>query len=397
MCRGKDHGGRRCPAERDPEKIKARNARRRAAYALKKKQQQNKLVLPPQKTLGSKEQVSSSFVLKKSVARKHNVKADIYGGADVDNGYIAKEQLHGTIDYTTLNENSYKTFGFQSPQETRTIGLSNKEIINLSRQEMKNRDVPMLGQGGMHTITTNQYEWINMALYGQEPCLVANPSNLKKALPVNPNAKTYEDTGLSDETYPCPARLQQVTKAADEGLKAACDGRQRIVYRGVKGYSPFIEEAGGLTAYVDENYQLGSTVQWDGYNSTCIVPDIAVDYAGYDSGIVYEIRAASGANVSGISAYDTEKEYLLPRASKFMVVGVHKNVNLKYEAENTSPHTKAKKRTAKAESMTVIQLVEVTDDGRIQDSETVKTRKNPALTANQLALEETELDMNDLL
>lgn len=34
MCRA---GGRRCPAYRDAEKIKARNARRRAAYAAKKK------------------------------------------------------------------------------------------------------------------------------------------------------------------------------------------------------------------------------------------------------------------------------------------------------------------------------------------------------------------------
>lgn len=116
-------------------------------------------------------------------------------------------------------------------------------------------------------------------------------------------------------------------------------------------------DAGGVRKFVEENYTLGQEVKFDGYQSTTASPAVGAGYAS-GHGILFEIKTSSGLNASSISHYDMEQEVVLPRDSRYMVVGYHDSAKFKYSenGEYTGVTT-----------LHVIQLVEITEEGYIRD------------------------------
>ena len=386
MCRSHADGGRLCPSQTDPKLIANRNARRRAAYA-KKKQSGSVLgdtgarvhhaaqTVERNHSLFDYKPKEIDSVLYKSVDSRESelgVTSTSYEGYLVEKGYISKTQNSGLINYTKLNDESYKEFGFQEISETRRNNISLEELMSISTAELK--DIPLAERQALRFFTSNEYSWVNKALYNQatsiyDPSPILRPETEEYTEWFD--GKPYSDSNEYDP-YPdgveshekVPSFVEEITTKIDAAMDKA-PNQQRIVYRGMginhQAFDAYQKEegseAGGVRKFVEENYSLGQEVKFDGYQSTSVSPVIGAGYAS-GNGILFEIKTSSGLNASSISHYDVEQEVVLPRDSRFMVVGVHDSVSFKY-SENGKHNGQTK--------LHVVQLVEITDDGYIRD------------------------------
>lgn len=127
-----------------------------------------------------------------------------------------------------------------------------------------------------------------------------------------------------------------------------------VTYRGL-AYQNFPEqrEDGGSTQedyarFAKERYPEGSVHTFNNYQSTSIDPSKATSFAS--SEVVMEIKAKSSIALGSISSWESEKEILINRNTKFKVVAVKENVP--YDARGGFG-----KRTERP--FTVIQLEEI--------------------------------------
>jgi hypothetical protein len=309
MCRT---GGRRCPSHSNPEAVANRNARRRQAYA-----------------------------------DAHNgFGAPIDGPNPAINKLIAAmAQPKAEKVAAPLTEDSWKDFGFEDPHEIKPRAVSTKTYANMSKREM--RALTNSEQNAIRIFTSNQYKWINGALYGKEDCLREDSFwgdlNIKSLDEMDP-----EETTVINRM--CPSGLIEITDEIDDAMMKAPD-KERILYRGKSGASPRL--AANPMKYVQENYSLGQEVVFDGYQSASVDSGTAAAYSG-GNGIVFEMKTSSGLNATHISHYSEEREVLLPRQTRWKVVGVHKDV--KYTTYQDDGKTKA------ADAI-VVQMIEVDEKG----------------------------------
>jgi hypothetical protein len=391
MCRSTIDGGRRCPSHTDPVLIANRNERRRAKYAEKHKQHgEPEVGLTPvspasilvmtdyenyKKHIGDSSREMFEQQGGASESNELGISRTKHSGLLVDNGYLSEYQLSGKLDYTKLDPVSFRSFGFQDPDEARFNQLDMDELKSLSQDELAN--IGIAEQKALRTYTGNSYEDINEALYNDDP--------LSRQLKTYPEYESVYDDSISDSTYsgplgyPIPARgTREFLKDFDSRVTSAMSKapqKQRIVYRGIKRTHPSL--VGGLDKYVDDQLSLGQEVKFDGYQSTSVAPGVALTYSGDDDGLIFEIKTPSGINVSNVSGYDDEREVILPRGGRYTVVGVHKKVQYTVQDVDSEVESDAFART-----VTIVQLVEINETGYIRDESNYSAP--PALTDLQL-------------
>jgi hypothetical protein len=373
MCRSTIDGGRRCPSHTDPLLIANRNARRRAKYA-----QSHGKAKAENDSLGARvvhstpatsfehplftyeiDKANGKELYRKTSDSNENafgVFYQEYEGHLVDLHYIDRRQYSGLVDYTKLDNTSYKDFGFQSPGETRHKLMDDDELSDISSSELY--DLSMGEKKALNKFTSMDYEWINGALYGK-PSLTAETE--EEASSYQPQYGDDEDDFLDEnETYQegrKPSFFKEIVTVMDKALEQG-PKQQRILYRGMSPYHRAFKIPGGMDAYVDQNYAIGKEFKFDGYQSASYSPVVASGRAG--DGLVFEIRSPSGVSVAGISNFYDEQEALLPRDARYMVVGVHKHIS--YAAEDSINDF-----TNRSKSTTVIQMVEITENGYVKD------------------------------
>lgn len=383
MCRPKSQGGRRCPSHSDPILIAARNARRRENYHA------SKVVLLANQTseeaTGQKISHAASvqsfrdsgkaFFSKKlngkkianmykpkgltQASQKINIKSSENEGYLVEKEYFSNKNVEGVINYNNLDENSYKEFGFKSMEggyrNTRSQKTDDSEIMNLSKNEVK--DLTKDEKFSLQFFTSNQFNWFNKALYSGD--LDGDESKGEHRL----FETSSTDYGAGTVPYQSQnkATVRYITDKMDSAL-AKGPGVQRIVYRGISKNSPIFED--NVSQWIDSNAKLGQEITFDGYQSASHVNNTAANYAG-KGGLVYEILTPEGVNVTSLSDYTWESEITLPRQSRYMVVGVHKDV----------PTTTSVLNPNVTNTRNIIQLVAINDKGEVLtgQNETAKT------------------------
>lgn len=404
MCRSHADGGRLCPSQTDPVLIANRNARRRAAYA-KKKQLSSTTMEPGTKvahaapqalkkhSLFKYKQEDSDQVLYGAVESKETplgLTSVAHEGYLVDKTYLSGMQISGLVDYTKLNDESYTEFGFKHISESRKSGMSLKEFVEVSKAELE--DIPLDEKQALRFFTSNHFGWVNKALYQQnqedvvDPVLMPDQGEYKPRFDGKRFSKELEfDHGYDELSYTekTPSLVEELTAKIDSAMEKS-PKQQRIVYRGMNIYHSAIlaykkkhkSASLGTVKYVEENYPLGQEVVFDGYQSTSFSPTVAADYAS-ENGIVFEIKASSGLNVSSISHFDIEQEVIMPRNARYMVVGVHQKQDYIYGDNGKYQGT---------QRLNVVQLVEITDDGYIRDESNAK--KTTPLDKTKLHVDE---------
>ena len=392
MCRNLQEGGRRCPHVLDPAKIAERNAKRRARYIPKTKG----FLANIEKSLAESFQKSSSeehpiFTLK---ARNNTtvfgrteygdvsplgVSTRYCGGYLADYEYFSRRQISGLVDYTKLDDASYKEFGFQNPAEPHEEQLDPEEVKRISAAELK--PLTFGEKSALNFYTKSTYSWINKALFANgNPVLLETRDDEETPTFANENKEfNPQKHSVTEASRRSVELLRAFTEKVDSAMTRA-PFQQRVVYRGIKyTHEAFYNDewdSDFVEGYVTQNYPLGQEVKFDGYQSTSVNPGVASGFGGRN-GLLFEIRTASGLNISSISNSSDEEEVLLPRNSRYMVVGVHKKIDYKFETRrgDTSPTVP---------NMTVVQLVEIDESGYICD-ETHLNEPNP-LTSEQLRI-----------
>jgi hypothetical protein len=396
---------RRCPSHRDPVAIAARNARRRAAYAAKKAALKaasvsetnvaptSSNVSAPDNTPAPKMKNIYSAVefdfdeygdgrlaglegkarvrLYKKVYTDEllNITYQKQSGNLVNAGYLAPRYVRGIINYNNLDEESYSIFGFQNPHENpdgyQPIELPVHTVCDLSAVELDALNVSELLAARFFTSTN--YDWFNSILYGKNTKLPKPDKSYKKfaeegygIFDEDNQENAYASNFSIPPEYRTEETVQKICSVLDDALSRG-PKRQRILYRGKPGFSSIFNKAGGVSNWVDQNMPLGKEVVFDGYQSASQSFDVACEYSG-SSGLIYEILTPEGVNVTNVSKYENEREVVLPRQARYVVVGVHKNVKCPGDYEGMT---------------TIVQLVAINEKGEILDGTNSFTQTNP--------------------
>ena len=261
----------------------------------------------------------------------------------------------------TLTLSSPKDYGFQEANEVRMMNKTVAEQREESVLELKH--LSRADTYGIRTFASSSYEWINQALYG--------------------HGNLLEPDDSSDEEDANSENLRKVVDSLDSAFMSA-PLKERITYRGKSvELNQFSDGLSVLNKYVDEKYAIGSEVVFDGYQSTSANPVIASRYAG-DNGIVFEMKSGSGLNITSKSDFDTEVEVLLPRATRWKIVGASKGED--YRTHDL--HTRYGNPENTFQKMVIIQLVEVDQNGN-QLTERIAP---PPLTKTQVSGNGSEED-----
>lgn len=371
MCRSTLDGGRRCPSHTDPVLIANRNARRREKYAkahLKSKGQHTEAGNQVSHSVSTQGFEHSLFGYKsndKVLYQKVNdgnenafgLSAQEYKGLLVDTGYVSAQQTSGLLNYTKLDEDSYKEFGFKDPEEPRYTQVEFTQLKDFSKAELEEHS--LAEKKALKTFTSNDYKWINTALYGKGTLkseTEQEAQNYKSNYDDKTDSIDYSPIPFEKQT---PSRLKDVVQALDSALDKA-PKQQRILYRGMFSYHPAWGSPDELSKYIDKNYAIGKEFKFDGYQSTTYNPTMAAASASH-GGLIFEISTPSGVNVTSVSEYDTEEECILPRDSRYMIVGIHKDVNFISQIGKESHHPDYR------EGVTIIQMVEITETGHVKN------------------------------
>lgn len=321
MCRT---GGRRCPSHSDPVVVAARNARRRAAYANRTH------------PVSGYTQEMVALGKDKTIHPELNISTVTASGELAENLYFDSTQVSGQINYNELDEESYQDFGFPEIDEYDVNVLPTSETISnhklvkqLSEQELAG--LTPEEREAVNLFTTDEFLRINGELYNID----------------------YEG-GLIDESE-MNYDLDQVLTDMDN-VFTKTPNFQRTVYRGMGVHHTLFRDNGSeynldVADYVAENYQLGSELVFDGYQSSTTDPQVGLEFAG-NQGLLFQIKTANGLNISSASKYDSEKEILLPRKARYMVVGVHDSVMVKNDAVDDCV-------------VTIVQLAEIDEQGYV--------------------------------
>lgn len=289
-----------------------------------------------------------------------NIEVQENSGYLKDVGYFAPKTIKGTINYNKLTSQSYKQFGFSKPekrtQDYRNTNRFDNDRADLVREASTNEVVNMtnVDKQAMTYFTTNNFKWLNNALYFPEQAKDLQEKNaddvkmFKADNPDNFNTDWYKEHE-SQET------LKEVTKNLDKALLKG-PKKQRIVYRGLSPSAPAFKDK-DINDWFKEDIKLGTELKFDGYQSSTYNLDIALSYGSSD-GVVFEILTPEGVNVTSISQYSTEYETILPRGARYMVVGKHDDFY------SSSPWDDKEKIKTK---LKVIQLVAINDKGEVLD------------------------------
>lgn len=243
--------------------------------------------------------------------------------------YEVKIKPTGKISPEELDENSWKKFGFNGPNlinlkaDDKLLTFYNQaSVAEISKLKEKEKEA-------LKFFTSSSFAEFNRYIFG-------NPTK---------NQEKQE-------------KFEKIKESLDEGLKKSPQ-LNKIVYRGVKvrasviGVKPdddYFTKEKKVSKYVEETFQLGKPVSFDGYQSTSLDPKIATEWADKD-GIVFEIMSPNGVNLTSLSKNPEETEILMPRKCRYVVVGVQTHDQLPFSYRRKPSH--------------IIQLVAVDNENNI--------------------------------
>jgi hypothetical protein len=305
-------------------------------------------------------------------------------GGFVEGKYVQPQIIDGVIDYTKLDENSYKAFGFNEVKTTageshklkstedksernEETGYMMHTLEELSQAELK--DMSPEQRAALRMFTSNEYEWINASLYAKKDFRLSESDPEHQPYFVGAKLEPNAHYGSTSHT---PEMLREVVTHMDAALENA-PRVQRLVYRGMSPGNAAFKQTSTPAPYdktnvehwMDENIVLGKEMVFDGYQSSSMDGHVAMDYSG-SGGVVYEILTSEGANVVSVSEYDHENEVILPRNSRYMVVGVHRGVDIGW-----------------TKGSNLVQLVAITETGAVSSPD-VRPVSPPELETRQL-------------
>lgn len=289
----------------------------------------------------------------------------------VDRNYFSGRTVSGVINHRELTEDSYTDFGFTKVDEnfieSRKRNLTRTQSERISALEVS--DLTERERTSTNFFTTSAHTWFNGAL-------IANGENLPKA---HRHKKTSDPFLIEDERefndyvrYEEAAQTEQNVQRFSKDIDSAIEKSpktQRIVYRGVHSESPMFEDYDTTHEWIDENASLGQEVKFDGYQSTTLDPEVSDRFAGIGHrraggyGLTFEILTPEGLNISSISNMPHEAEVMLPRQSRYMVVGVHKDASTDEDGKTN-----------------IVQLVAINEKGEILDGTNASPKTTPFST-----------------
>lgn len=275
-------------------------------------------------------------------------------GQLVDIGYFNKQTISGVLDYTKLADTPDTELGFKDMSgpayDIYKIDeiLSHDDYLALSRIETQ--DLSLDDRDALTYFTSNQYEWVNQALFQKR---------VKKTEDGYGKGKNF--SAVTSETYSYGGQnntnLKKITEQLDKAL-AKGPKQQRTLYRGIKRNAGFLKDKDGneISAedWVDSNLSVGGEIKFDGYQSA--TPK-ATSLSGYSTndGIIYEIITPEGVNVESVTAFSSEYEVTLPRNARYTVASITKNVKTKLSSYGDGVDN------------TVVRLVAINSKGEVLD------------------------------
>lgn len=293
-------------------------------------------------------------------------------GSLSDSGYFNADTVHGTIDYTALDDNSAVTqFGFKEIPQYEPYMLTEhnttdmETFFEVSRAEIDQADGDEKRAADFYT--GSDFRWINNSINGTID--VPDDDQWDREEDVNTvdfqtltTFVTEDDREYDDTTGEPPVRTVSAVKRVVATLDSAIEKgpkRQRTVYHSVKGDASFF---GGKSAgeWLDENAQNGSEIVFDGYQSTSPKTD-GIKKFSQDNGVIFEILTPEGINVTSNSHFQDEFEVVLPRNARYMVVGSSRHVDIDF------PHTHHTAYKDSVDNMTVVRLVAINSRGEVLD------------------------------
>lgn len=224
-------------------------------------------------------------------------------GSLVSKGIISPYFYKGKINISSINEESYKDFGFEKPdyQNYDTKRIKNQSFI----KEISKKEIQYIKEN--NDFSENDFN--NISLYS-----FSKYAGLINRILRNKNV---------DYSYQDLSKHLAIMKSLDKILSND-NGYQRVIYRGVR------------TGHIE----LGETVVFDAYSS-CSYDRKTASFFGSSSysqlnnnGTVFEILTSQGINISSLSDYK-ESEVLLPKETQFIVVGNHEILMKDDEKWNT--------------------------------------------------------------
>lgn len=255
--------------------------------------------------------------------------------------YFQKEQLTGNVSGIKWNSSSYREFGFTKPlfKNFTEKKFDETEAYYAAIEEHKINPLSKLEKQAAMLYTSHNYTWINSTLHRK---------NFNKLPETGENDDFFDGAnkvwGDFNAKQPSQNLFLKTCFYLDNALKKNVK-KQRRLFRvsspGEMGSSSdtFNED------WVKDNCSLGAQFTWAGYSSTTMDGDY-ISTNNRENAVIFEIVASSGMNISDLSGY-SEKEVLLPRGVRFVVVGNHK-------LDNKNPN-----------SPMIVQVVEIDEDGNI--------------------------------
>jgi len=159
------------------------------------------------------------------------------------------------------------------------------------------------------------------------------------------------------------AKLDKTIKGIDSAIERAPKVEPRLLYRGIK-IPAFVEDE-NVSSWVEEKFPVGEVIAQDNYVSTSVNPYMASYFgetnynAEAQRSILMEIVSSNGAPLGeDISANAHEREILLSRKSRFKIVAVHENAEVRIN-ENILG---AGKGFESVKPFTLIQVVDITEN-----------------------------------
>lgn len=386
MCQPKSMGGRRCPSHSDPTRIAARNAKRRDSYQAQKAQLRQEILV--ESSFGEAvphavekstftnhflngelrgQKLSDLFTAKGQTveSKKINIKSSANEGELVEKKYFASRTVSGQVNYNELSENSYIEFGFEEISEDidyyedRELRSSQDDILALSKHETSGLDFKE--KAAIKFFTSNDYEWFNDAIYSKGASLNPKVRNSESRDPMDQVQKEGDLIYINEDEQNVRA-LNSISKKLDEALTKG-PKIQRVIYRGKSANSKSFKDYENVKDWIGKNAKLGQEVKFDGYQSATADMSVAArnEYSGWKApGLIYEILTPEGINITSESNYVTEREVLLPRDSRYMVVGVH--------YDQTKSHLGHKAH--------VVQLVAINETGEVLTGDNASPKKS---------------------
>ena len=281
-------------------------------------------------------------------------------GSDVDSARLV---VPSPPQSARLIEDEWRHYGFKAPSAPRIYTDFANDSFEKSEREIAQLSV---GQQNALSFFTSQhnYRWLNQALFNGGELRETDES---AASYISVSELSREQTNDRD-VIASQSLLKDITKNMDDAFVAVAP-MTRFLYRGVDSTALFDDSA---DEYVAQSYELGTEFVIDGYQSASADPSIGVKYAN-KSGVVLEMKTNSGIATAALSHYQLEDEVILPRSTRWRVVGVHTDQDFTIQF----------KRGSSSNKVTLVQLVEIDADGE----ESTGAVYPPALSERQLGIE----------